>query len=225
MLFLKASFSDVAPWITQYGYWVVFVALALENVLLTSMIVPGLIVLIAGGFAAGVGNLAFAPLVGSAIAGVWIGDTTSYAIGRILWSRLLATSRLGDALVRMRRVLAGRGAPFIVFYHFEPIARMLGATAAGTANIPLRRWLPYDYLGGALWVLFYSTVGFALGRAGRDAQEWERLRPLTLVFTAILLIWLWFLARNMRRLAGAAPDDTRTLPFSPAPQEKRSDQD
>lgn len=205
MLFSRDTLAELIPWIAQHGYWVVFASLALEGVLFTSMIVPGLLVLIAGGFYAGQGHLSPAALAGAAVAGVWVGDAVSYCVGRWFWSRLLARKRFGAAMLRVRPVLENRGAVFLVLYHFEPIARMIGAAAAGSVGLPVRRWLPFDYLGGALWVLFYGTVGFLLGRAGVQAGEWERLRPLSAVFTLALLIWLWAVNRAIRRSLTPVP--------------------
>jgi membrane protein DedA with SNARE-associated domain len=205
MLFTRDTLTELIPWIARNGYWVVFVSLALEGVLVTSMIVPGLLVLIAAGFYAGQGHLDPLALAGTAVAGVWVGDAASYCVGRLFWSRLLARKRFGTAMKRVRPVLESRGAMFLVFYHFEPIARMIGATAAGAVGLPVRRWLPFDYLGGALWVLFYGSVGFLLGRAGMQVGEWERLRPLSVVFAMILLIWVWAINRAIRRSLAHSP--------------------
>jgi membrane protein DedA with SNARE-associated domain len=205
MLFAPDTLAEITSWIAQNGYWVVFACLALEGVLFTSMLVPGLLVLIAGGFYAGQGHLDPLRLVGAAVAGVWLGDAASYCLGRLLWSRLLAGSRFGKAMARVRPVLETRGAVFLVLYHFEPIARMVGAAAAGSMALPVRRWLPFDYLGGVLWVLFYGTAGFLLARAGLQPGEWERLRPLTAVVTCVLLAWLWVINRAIRRSLALPP--------------------
>jgi membrane protein DedA with SNARE-associated domain len=205
MLFARDTLAELIPWIARNGYLVVFVSLALEGVLFTSMIVPGLLVLIAGGYYAGQGHLNPVALAGTAVAGVWLGDAASYCVGRFCWSRLLARKRFGKAMQRVRPVLESRGAVFLVFYHFEPIARMMGATAAGSIGLPVRRWLPFDYLGGVLWVLFYGTVGFLLGRAGMQVSEWEHLRPLSAVFTLALLLWLWLINRAIRHSLASLP--------------------
>lgn len=199
MLFLGDSLATIEPWLRQYGYWAFCLALALENVLFTSMIVPGLLVLILAGFWAGLGRFDVRLILSLGVGSAWLGDSISYSIGRFFWGRLLLGTRLGKSVLRLQPVLEQRGRAFLVLYHFEPVARMVGGTLAGVLGLSVRRWLPFDFLGAALWVMFYTMVGFALGRLGHTIGDWETLRPVSVGALLLLLIWLWLFNRAVKR--------------------------
>jgi undecaprenyl-diphosphatase len=212
VLFLGDSIAAVAPWLREHGYWAFGIALVLENVLFTSMIVPGLFVLIGAGFLAGVGEFDLGLLLLIGVGSAWLGDSVSYCLGRFLWHRMLMQTRFGTSVMRLEPLLQQRGRLFLVLYHFEPAARMVGATLAGASGLSLRRWLPFDFLGAALWAPFYTLVGFALGRFGRSINDWESLRPIGFFALLVLLVWLWSFNRAARRLLSSARADAVTVP-------------
>jgi len=198
-LLVGDSLATVEPWLREYGYWAFCLALVFENVLFTSMILPGLFVLILAGFWAGLGRLDIGLLLLLGITSAWVGDSISYLIGRFFWSRLLVGTKLGRAVRRMQPVLEQKGGVFLVLYHFEPMARMVGGTVAGVFGLSVRRWLPLDFLGAALWVTFYTMFGFGLGRLGYTITDWERLRPVSAGALLILVVWLWLFNRAVKR--------------------------
>lgn len=214
MLSLGDSLASVEPWLRQYGYWAFCLALILENVLFTSMVVPGLFVLLVAGFLAGAGQLDLRILLLGGILSAWIGDSISYCVGRFFWSRVLAGTRLGRSVSRLQPVLEQRGKVFLVLYHFEPAARMIGGTLAGASGLTIRRWLPFDFLGAALWVPFYTLVGFALGRLGRSIDDWEMLRPVGVGALVLLLIWLWAFNRAVKRSLSQIRTDDQRAPIT-----------
>lgn len=198
MLFFQDSLTQLDAWFATQGYWVFFAALALENVVFTSVIVPGLLVLILGGFYAGIERFPFPIFLALCIAGVWSGDTVNYILGRFFWARIIKRTRAERLVSRVHPVLERRASVFFVLYHFEPIARMVGALAAGVTRVSFWRWLPFDFLGGALWVSFYGSIGFALGRLGRDMDEWVQFRPVQLAAAVLLLVWFFLVSRAIR---------------------------
>src|SRR5262249_30415136 len=118
-------------------------------------------------------------------------------------------TRLGASVSRLQPVLQQRGKMFLMLYHFEPAARMVGGTLAGASGLRIRSWFPFDFLGAALWVLFYTLVGFVLGRLGRSIDDWETLRPVGVAVLLVLLIWLWSFNRAVKRsLAQTRPSGT-----------------
>ena len=64
----------------EYGYWAVFVGIALEN---TGIPLPGETITVIGGFLAGSGELNYWWVLFSAILGAVIGDNCGYWLGRI----------------------------------------------------------------------------------------------------------------------------------------------
>src|SRR5258708_19654225 len=66
---------------TQYGYWVVFFGVMLEN---AGLPVPGETVLLAAGFFASQGHFHIPEVMGIAAAGAVLGGNAGYLIGRKL---------------------------------------------------------------------------------------------------------------------------------------------
>ncbi len=88
-LFSLDSIQEIAR---QYGYWAVFLGIALEN---TGIPLPGETITIVGGFLAGNGDLKYWLVLGSAISGAVVGDNFGYWIGRTGgWLFLLKISSL-----------------------------------------------------------------------------------------------------------------------------------
>jgi membrane protein DedA with SNARE-associated domain len=81
------SLDNIQELARHYGYWAVFVGIALEN---TGIPIPGETITIVGGFLAGSGELNYWIVLVSAIAGAVFGDNLGYWLGRIGgWSLLL----------------------------------------------------------------------------------------------------------------------------------------
>jgi len=193
------TIAQLTTWFASYGPPLFFVLLALENVVFTSMIVPGLFVVIFGGYYAGVGGIpAQVPLL-LCIAGLWTGDLTNYTLGRLFWGRLVRRTRIERLVERVRPALQARSSWFFVIYHFEPMSRMVGALAAGVVRVPVRRWLPFDFLGGAIWVTFYWTIGFLIGRFGGNLGEWATLPPIEAIALVLITAWLLVITLAVRR--------------------------
>ena len=53
----------------------------------------------------------------------------------------------------------------LVAYFFD-VLRQLNGIVAGIAEMPWRRFLFYNALGGALWVGFWGMLAYQLGRKG-----------------------------------------------------------
>jgi membrane protein DedA with SNARE-associated domain len=172
----------------DYGYYVVFIGVLLENTMFLGLLVPGAIILILGGLAAQNGSIDLWPVIALGIAATLIGDSISYAIGRGGWARALERGSLAEPLGRVRDALQSRGRWFILVYHFAGYSRMVGPAAAGLFRIPYRRWAPFDYAGATLWVLTFTMIGVLMGALGVQFGDTERLVRITeVLFTGIIV--------------------------------------
>jgi membrane protein DedA with SNARE-associated domain len=162
----------------DYGYYVVFIGVLIENSMFLGLLVPGAIILILAGLAAENGSINIWYVFGLAIAATIIGDTLSYMIGRLGWSRVLERTGMGKAIERVRGPMESNSAWIILSYHLAGYSRVVGPAAAGIFRIPFRRWAPLDYAGGTIWVLLYTGAGVALGLGGVEFGDTKRLVQL-----------------------------------------------
>jgi len=158
----------LAPWIHHYGVAAVFLILTFESV---GVPLPGESLLIAAAVLAGRGEISLPGLVFSAWAGSVIGDNIGYLIGRILGHSLVWRygGKIGltaERLNRIETVFARYGPVTVVFARFFNVLRQLNGVFAGTVKMSWWRFLTFNTLGSALWVLAWIAAGFYLGSHG-----------------------------------------------------------
>lgn len=159
----------------DYGYYVVFVGVLLENSLFLGLLVPGAIILMLGGLSAENGSINAWLVAVLGIIATIIGDTISYFIGRFGFARMLERSSMAPAFEKFRKRIEKHTSWIIVSYHFAGQTRVIGPAASGMFRIPFARWAPYDYGGGAAWVVTFTLLGIFLGLGGLEFDDTQRV--------------------------------------------------
>jgi membrane protein DedA with SNARE-associated domain len=160
--------ATLGPWIHHYGVAAVFVILTFESL---GLPLPGESLLVVAAVLAGRGEISLPGLVFSAWAGAVIGDNIGYLAGRLLGRRLVWRygAKIGlsaERLNKLEKIFARYGPVTVVFARFVNVLRQLNGVIAGTMNMKWWRFLTFNALGGALWVLAWVAAGFCLGSYG-----------------------------------------------------------
>lgn len=172
----------------DYGYWVVFFGVLLENSMFLGLLVPGSIILILAGLAAENGAINVWYVVALAAVATVIGDTISYFVGRFGGAKALERVGVGDMVERVREPMESNSSWIILAYHFAGYSRAVGPAAAGLFGIRYRKWAPLDYAGGFVWAIAFTGLGVVLGLAGVEFGDTKRMvRLLELAFLGILV--------------------------------------
>jgi membrane protein DedA with SNARE-associated domain len=173
----------------DYGYYVVFFGVLMENSMFLGLLVPGAIILILAGLAAENGSINPALVIALGVLATVIGDTLSYGIGRLGWTKTLERAGVDKMVDRVREPMESNSTWIILAYHFAGYGRVIGPAAAGLFRIPYRRWAPLDYAGGTAWVLLFTGLGIVLGLAGLEFGDTKRMvRLLELGFLAVFVV-------------------------------------
>lgn len=187
---------------THYGYWALFVALALESLALP---VFSEIVLAYAGYLVGIGALSLWGATGSALAGSLVGAAIAYQIGRrggraLLHGRLsrwIPRERIDHYEARLHRsmwlaLFAGR-----ILSGVRSVSSYLG----GVFRLPFLPFMLYSALGALVWTMGIVLAGMFLGERWDDLVR--ALHSFGLVATLVLLAGgiLLFAARRSRRAA------------------------
>jgi membrane-associated protein len=140
-----------------------------ESGLLIGFFLPGDSLLFTAGVFAARGDLNFPVIaVGCFVAAV-AGDQVGYAFG----------SRVGPALFRRpdsrffkheyvekaQSYFERYGSKTIVLARFVPIVRTFAPIVAGVGTMPYRTFVTYNVLGGLLWAVGVTSLGYGLGNA------------------------------------------------------------
>jgi membrane protein DedA with SNARE-associated domain len=158
------------PWIHHYGVAAVFGILTIES---CGIPLPGESLLIAAAILSSRGDMSFAGLFFSAWAGAVLGDNIGYLIGRMLGHKLLWRygGKIGltaERLGKVEAIFARYGPATVGFARFFNILRQLNGIFAGTMKMDWWRFLVFNTIGGALWVLVWMSAGYNLGVHGED---------------------------------------------------------
>ena len=197
----------------EYGYYLVFFGVLLENTMFLGLLVPGQVILILAGLSAENGSISLWLVMPLAVVATIVGDTISYLFGRLGWARVLERGSMGQALERMRAPVESNSSWLIFAYHFSAYSRVVGPVAAGLFHIPYRKWAPLDYIGGTVWVLVFTGIGVGLGLAGVEFGDTKRVVQILelgifvlLVVAVVLTVWKFNRDRDRAAAeAGAAP--------------------
>ncbi len=186
--FSEWSLGKLERLFRDYGYFVVFLGVLLENSMFLGLLVPGAVIMILAGLAAENGAINIWFVLALGIGATVMGDTVSYTIGRLGWTRALERGSLAGMMEKARRSMESNHRWIILAYHWAGYSRVVGPAAAGLFRIPYRRWAPLDYVGGAVWVLGYTGMGVLLGVFGLEFGDTKGMvRVLELFFTAMFV--------------------------------------
>jgi membrane protein DedA with SNARE-associated domain len=174
---------SASPW----TYLVVLAFAALDPLF---PLVPSETSVIAAGVLAGAGELSLGLVLAAAAAGAFLGDNSSYGLGRTAGQRLtrpLFRGPKGRARRRWaERTLATRGGSLIVAARFVPGGRTAATLTAGVTRMRWARFLRFAGLAAVLWASFAAGLGYLGGRAFED-QPWLGLASALAVAAAITL--------------------------------------
>ena len=197
----------------DYGYYVVFFGILAENSMFLGFLVPGTIILMLAGLSAENGSINLPIVIALGIVAALIGDTVSYQIGRMGWTRVFDRAGMGDMIEKVRGPMESNRRWIIIGYHFAGYSRAVGPAAAGIFRIPFRNWAPLDYAGATVWVLVYVAIGVIVGLFGVQFGDTKRMTQLVeLLFMVLLIVALGVTVwRALRKQASAAEEPAPVL--------------
>lgn len=164
-----------------WTYPAIVAAVALDSLL---PIAPGETVVITAGVFVADGELNFALVFLAGMLGGLLGDNISFGIGATLGRRaerrVFTSDRARERLDWARRQIEERGPAIIVAARFIPGGRTATTFAAGTLEMPWRRFFLADVIAAALWSAYVTLLGYFGGSAFTESL-WKPLVAAGLV--------------------------------------------
>lgn len=208
---LPGFLHGLEPTLNELGYLAVFGLVLVEDF---GIPVPGETMLILGAVYAGSGrlNVIVVGLVG--FAGAVIGDNVGFAIGhfggRPLVERFGRYVFLTPKRVEAATAFFGRhGGWIIIVARFIEGLRQANGIIAGTTGMHWGRFLAFNAIGAALWVVVWTSVGYLAGsNLGAIYDAITRYAGYVAVAIGVLLVgylaWRILRARRRQRQASSA---------------------
>lgn len=176
----------------EYGYWAVFIGIALEN---TGIPIPGETIILVSGFLAGSGELNYWWVLASAIAGAVIGDNFGYWLGRLggwdVFVRIGKFFRVPEKYLEEAKRQFSENAPRAVFFgRFVALLRIFAGPIAGIVEMPYPQFLLCNFGGAALWASVVVSLPFFLGRIISLQEVIRLVAKLGIVAFVLIAIWI-----------------------------------
>lgn len=200
------DFLDPEKLLDAVGTIGLFLVVFAESGLLIGFFLPGDSLLFTAGVLSAAGRLAPLPvlLVGCFAAAV-LGDQVGYAFGNRVGPALF---RRPDSKVFKREYVDKAQAYFdkygpktILLARFVPIVRTFAPIVAGVGKMHYRTFVTYNVIGGALWAIGVTTLGYLLGEA-IDIDKY--LLPTIFVIVLLSLVPVLLEVRKASRESVAA---------------------
>ena len=199
------SLSTLESLLPDWGYWVVFGAMLLEN---AGVPLPGETVTLLAGYAAGSGQLQVLGVMGAAAGGAILGDNLGYWLGRRAgWGLLLRLGRLlgrrPEQMEALRERFLRHAGKSVLLGRFVAVLRVLAGPIAGALHMPYARFLLFNMLGAVLW----ATTMVGLAWIGGRWIPFETMVKDVVAFglgALVLLVVVLMVPKLVERFEGAA---------------------
>jgi membrane-associated protein len=198
--------KHLSPIIQEYGAWTYLLLFAIvfcETGLVVTPFLPGDSLLFAAGAFAASGSLSIWALIGALIAAAVLGDSVNYAVGHFLGGRLLKSGRLIKPahIERTHEFFEKYGGKTVIIARFVPIVRTFAPFVAGLGSMSYGRFMSYNVVGGAGWVLVCTLAGYLFGNLPFVQKNFSLVVLMIIVLSLLPGVWEIWQARRRRARA------------------------
>lgn len=162
---MDALFLFVTHSIDSWGYWAIFMGMALES---ANIPIPSELIFGFAGYLVYLGRLNFEPAVVYGVAGGLLGSIISYALGYyggrpfvLKYGKYFFATPAKIALAQ--RWFDRYGLAAVFFARLLPVVRTFISLPAGFAKVKFGKFAAYTVLGSLPWTIALIYLGVALG--------------------------------------------------------------
>jgi membrane-associated protein len=180
---------DVAHLIQSGGLLLIAIIVFAESGMFVGFFFPGDTLLLTAGIFAAQGKLSLAAVIIVVTLAAIAGDNLGYFIGKRYGRKLFEKE---DGIFFSRHHLRQAEAFFerfgnktMMLSHFVPVVRTFAPPVAGAAEMPRRKFVPYDAIGCTSWAVAVTLVGYWFGTKIPDID-----RYILIAVAAVMIITL-----------------------------------
>ena len=195
--------EDVSQALGAWTYLLVgFFAFA-ETGAFVGLLVPGETVMILGGAVAGQGAINLYLVIAIAWLMAFLGDSTSFFVGRRLGRDFLRRHgpRFGVGHERLDQIddyFSRHGGKTIFIGRFVGFVRAFAPFVAGSSGMPYRGFVPYSILGTGLWVSSAIVIGYLFSRSIESVLDYAGKGAFLLGTLIVVVVGAVYLHRHFR---------------------------
>jgi len=184
-----------------------------EAGLMVGFFIPGETAVVVGGVLAGLHRVDLPVMIVVVVVCAIVGDSVGFELGKRSGPWLLDHRPLkgNPAVGRTLAMLERYGGPAVFLGRFVAFARAIIPGLAGMSGLRYRVFLFYNAVGGLIWGVGYTLLGFAVGvsfeRVLSRAGTWS-LAVVGGLVVAALIVFVVRRRRDRRRLTSAPGEPT-----------------
>ena len=202
---MSGSLTDL---LARYGYIFIALFMFIESI---GIPIPGESALITAGAVAGSGTLSAYGVFVAALAGNVLGGMFGYWMGvrggHAIVARFGRLLRINDErLAKAHAFFEKHGPAALIVGRYIAVVRSFLGMIAGVSEMPRRKFLLYNFLGGVIWAGTFTIVGFFFGKnLPALKRELGRVGIVLGIVAALVILlvvgWRWFSANGPRVIA------------------------
>lgn len=200
---LQNLLEDISTTLGAWTYLLVGLFAFAETGAFVGLVVPGETVMLLGGAVAGQGAIDIYLLIAVAWFSAWLGDTTSFFLGRKLGRNFVLDHgpKVGISHERFEKVedyFGRHGGKTIFIGRFISLVRAFAPFIAGSSGMRYRAFVPYSILGTGLWASAHILVGYFFSRSIETAGKYAAKGAFLLATLIVVVVGIVFLYRRFR---------------------------
>ena len=176
-----------------------------EAAVFIGFVLPGETAVVLGGFLASRHELEIVTLCVLVFVAAVVGDTVGYEVGKHFGPRLMRLKIFARHQERMDSasdMLRRRGGPAVFLGRFTAFFRAVMPGLAGLSQMPYRTFLPWNALGGLIWGVGFSLVGYFAGESyEKVASEIGRGTAIVIALLVIGALVVWHFRRRRAEIS------------------------
>jgi membrane-associated protein len=204
--------------IETFGTIGLFLIVFAESGLLIGFFLPGDSLLVTAGLLASQGKLNFPViLVGcfvAAVAGDQVGYLFGQRVGPALFRRPNSRIFRQSHVERAQKFFDEHGSKTIVMARFVPVVRTFAPILAGVGRMEYRTFVSFNVLGGLLWAVGVTTIGYVLGETVPNIDKYLLPMIAFIILLSLVPVGVEYLRHRRRTqddsVEGGRRDDVRS---------------
>ncbi len=167
-----------------------------ETAIFLDLLVPGEVGMVVIGATAAAADVSLVPVIAVAVLGATLGDSASYALGRVAGRPLLCRwepirRRMEPKIDRAEERFRRRGGGAVFAGRFVGALRAVVPLVAGIERMPFRRFLAWNLAASIVWASVTVSLGWHFGEDIASFVDRGGWVISLVVLTAVAGWWLW----------------------------------
>ncbi len=186
---------------SHWGYVVLFFVAAFEALPLLGLLLPGMMIVMAGGFMVKLGVLDIGDAITVVALGAILGDWLGYILGKKYGVSVL--EKYGkyfffhkEQFNKTKKLMHNHTGKSLIIGRFNSLTRSFAPFIAGSTHTPFTKFIFFNIIGGIMWAIVFIMVGFIFGQSYEAASVYIGEFLTIIIIASIGIVCLYVFIKN-----------------------------